>query len=101
MHDNEASVLPEDVQTAFDNATETFTGSELKPVVYVASQAVAGTNYMILCEAATTTETPAESYQMVVVFEFYPYPGRIWSNYYNGSLGWTGWRYTQALTPST
>ena len=68
MHDNEASVLPEDVQTAFDNATETFTGSELKPVVYVASQAVAGTNYMILCEAATTTETPAESYQMVVVY---------------------------------
>ena len=43
----------------------------------------------------------SSTYQMVVVFEFYPYPGRIWSNYYNGSLGWTGWRYTQALTPST
>lgn len=41
------------------------------------------------------------SFQMVIVFEFYPYPGRIWSNFYNGSLGWTGWRYTQALTPST
>ena len=41
------------------------------------------------------------TFQMVVVFEFYPYPGRIWSNFYNGSLGWTGWRYTQALTPST
>ena len=68
MHDNEASVLPEDVRTAFDKAVETFTGSELKPVTYVASQAVAGTNYMILCEAATTTETPAESYQMVVVY---------------------------------
>ena len=68
MHHNEASVLPDDVQTAFDKALETFTGSELKPVVYVASQAVAGTNYMILCEAATTTETPAESYQMVVVY---------------------------------
>lgn len=43
----------------------------------------------------------SSTYQMVIVFEFYPYPGRIWSNYYNGSLGWTGWRYTQALTPST
>lgn len=43
----------------------------------------------------------SSTYQMVVVFEFYPYPGRIWSNYYNGSLGWTGWRYTQAVTPST
>ena len=41
------------------------------------------------------------TFQMVVVFEFYPYPGRIWSNFYNGSYGWTGWRYTQALTPST
>lgn len=43
----------------------------------------------------------SSSFQMVVVFEFYPYPGRIWSNFYNGSYGWTGWRYTQALTPST
>ena len=68
MHHNEASVLPDDVQTAFDNATETFTGSELKPVVYVASQAVAGKNYMILCEATTTTETPSASYQMVIVY---------------------------------
>ena len=42
------------------------------------------------------------TFQMVVVFEFYPYPGRIWSNFYNGpTYGWTGWRYTQALTPST
>lgn len=41
------------------------------------------------------------TFQMVIVFEFYPYPGRIWSNFYNGSNGWTGWRYTQALTPST
>lgn len=41
------------------------------------------------------------SFQMVIVFEFFPYPGRIWSNFYNGSLGWTGWRYTQAVTPSS
>jgi len=68
LFDNEASVLPDDVQTAFDKASETFTGSELKPVAYVASQVVAGTNYMILCEAATTTETPVTSYQMVVVY---------------------------------
>ena len=68
MHDNEASVLPENVQTAFDKAVEIFTGSELKPVAYVASQVVAGTNYMILCEATTTTETPAISYQMVIVY---------------------------------
>jgi len=68
LFDNEANALPEDVQTAFDKAAETFTGSELKPVSYVASQVVAGTNYMILCEAATTTQQPETSYQMVVVY---------------------------------
>lgn len=65
---NEANALPEYVQEAFDKAKETFTGSELKPVVYVASQVVSGTNYMILCEATTTTETPSTSYQMVIVY---------------------------------
>ncbi|MBR2675029.1 MAG: hypothetical protein IKE52_06225 [Mogibacterium sp.] len=68
LYDNEANVLPDDVQAAFDKALETFTGSELKPVAYIASQAVAGTNHMILCEAATTTEQPEISYQMVIVY---------------------------------
>ena len=68
LFDNKANALPEDVQISFDKAMETFTGSELKPVAYVASQVVAGTNYMILCEAATTTEQPKSSYQMVVVY---------------------------------
>jgi len=68
LFDNKANALPEDVQASFDKASETFTGSELKPVAYVASQVVAGTNYMILCEAATTTEQPKTSYQMVIVY---------------------------------
>lgn len=68
LFDNKACVLPEDVQVAFDKAYETYTGSELKPVAYVASQVVAGMNYMILCETATTTEAPSASYQMVVVY---------------------------------
>ena len=68
LFDNEANALPEDVQTAFDKATETFTGSELKPVAYVASQVVAGTNYMILCEASTISEDPTTTYQMVIIY---------------------------------
>ena len=40
LFDNEANALPEDVQAAFDQASESFTGSELKPVAYVASQVV-------------------------------------------------------------
>ena len=68
LYDNEANALPGDVQAAFDKATEAYTGGELKPVAYVASQVVAGTNYMVLCETATTAEHPAPSYQMVVVY---------------------------------
>ena len=68
LFENEANALPEYVQEAFDKAKGTFTGSKLKPVVYVASQVVSGTNYMILCEATTTTETPSTSYQMVIVY---------------------------------
>lgn len=66
--DNEAAALPEEVQTAFDKATEQFTGSELTPVAYIANQIVAGTNYMILCESETTTAEPTRSYQMAVIY---------------------------------
>lgn len=68
LYDNKANVLPEDVQSAFEKAVETFTGSELKPVAYIASQVVAGRNDMILCEATSTTEEPETSYQMVIVY---------------------------------
>lgn len=66
--ENEACVLPEKVQTAFDKAAERFTGNALKPVAYVASQVVAGTNYMILCEAETVTAEPVTSYQIAIVY---------------------------------
>lgn len=66
--DNEAAALPEEVQAAFEKALEKFTGSEMKPVAYVANQFVEGTNYMILCEAATTTAEPVTTYQMAVIY---------------------------------
>ena len=66
--ENAAADLPEDVQTAFDKAYEQFTGSDLKPVAYIASQVVAGTNYMILCEETTVSEEPVTSYKMVTVY---------------------------------
>ena len=65
---NEAAALPEEVQTAFDNVIEQFTGSELTPVAYIANQVVAGANYMILCEAETTTAEPVRSYQMAIIY---------------------------------
>lgn len=66
--DNEAAALPEEVRTAFEKSLEQFTGSELKPVAYIADQIVAGTNYMILCEAETATAEPVRSYQMAIVY---------------------------------
>ena len=66
--DNEEASLPEEVGTAFAKATEQFTGSDLKPVAYVANQVVAGMNYMVLCEAETATEEPETSYQMIIIY---------------------------------
>ena len=43
-------------------------GTNYTPVAYIASQVVAGTNYMILCEETTATEKPETSYKMVVVY---------------------------------
>lgn len=40
-------------------------------------------------------------FQLVIVIELFPYPGRIWSNFHNGTSGWVGWRYTSAVTPSS
>ncbi len=66
--DHEAAALPAEVQTAFDKAVETYTGSQLKPVAFMARQIVAGNNYMILCQALPAVENPAPVYQMVVIY---------------------------------
>lgn len=68
MASNDAAALPEDVQKAFDGATEKLTGNELKPVAYVANQVVAGMNYMILCEGTPATADPKPVYQMAVIY---------------------------------
>lgn len=68
LADNEAADLPAEVREAFDKATEKYTDAELKPVAYIASQVVAGMNYMILCEAETAGEGQSVSYQMVIIY---------------------------------
>jgi hypothetical protein len=66
---NEPAELPEEVQGAFEAATEKFTGGELKPVAYVATQLVSGNNFMILCEETPTTQDATPSYQMAVIYK--------------------------------
>ena len=68
MASNDAAALPEEVQKAFDSATEKLDGNDLKPVAYVASQVVAGMNYMILCESTPVTADPQPKYQMAVIY---------------------------------
>lgn len=65
---SKAAELPEEVQKAFDKATEEMTGSTLEPAAYVGEQVVAGKNYMILCKATSATEKPDTSYQMAVIY---------------------------------
>ena len=60
--------LPEDVEKAFKKAMEALTGATLEPVAYVGSQVVAGTNYMVLCRATSSTENPETKYQMAVIY---------------------------------
>ena len=63
--DNDDAELPKDVRDAFEKAEKGYDDYDLIPVAYVGSQVVAGTNYMILCEAEAKD---VASYKMVVVY---------------------------------
>ena len=67
-HQKNQAKLPEEVEKAFNKATEKHTGSTLEPVAYMGSQVVAGMNYMILCQAETTTQEPEASYQIAIIY---------------------------------
>ncbi len=53
--DAEAAELPEEVEIAFNKATEGFKG-EIEPAAYFSAQLVDGTNYMILCRVKAEDE---------------------------------------------
>lgn len=46
----DVELLPAEAQTAFQIARESYVGVDLHPLATLASQVVAGTNYLILCE---------------------------------------------------
>ena len=64
-----AAEIPEEARSAFYKAMEGFTGNDLTPMVLLGTQVVAGTNYACLCRSKTVTADPAESIQLVTVYE--------------------------------
>ena len=66
--ENEAAVLPKEVQTAFDKATAEYTGMTFVPVAYIGSQVVAGLNYAVLCEGTTVTADPVTELKVVIIY---------------------------------
>lgn len=55
-----AIVLSEDAENAFSIAYDKYKGVDLTPMVELGSQVVAGTNYLVLCQAITGEDNPAE-----------------------------------------
>ncbi len=66
--DNSAVTLPEEVQTAFDKATEGFVGSDLVPIAYFGTQVVSGNNYAVLCKATTVTKEPVTTLKVAIIY---------------------------------
>lgn len=63
------AILPERVVTAFSKAFEGFVGVKYRPVLYVGSQIVSGTNYCIICEAIPVTKEPIRTIKAVYIHE--------------------------------
>lgn len=64
----QACNLPQPVATAFSKAFEGFVGVDYVPVLYVASQVVAGTNYCIICKTTSVTNPPTKGCKVVYIY---------------------------------
>ena len=64
----EDAALTETAQSAFDKAMEGFAGVGYTPVALLGTQAVAGTNYCFLCEAALVYPGAQPYYALVYVY---------------------------------
>ena len=62
------AAIPEEAKAAFDKAMEGFDGVGYTPVAYLGRQLVAGTNYAILCKAATVAATPKTGLAVMVIY---------------------------------
>lgn len=60
--------LPGDAASAFSKTVGSYVGVSYTPVLYVAKQAVSGTNYCFVCKTVTVSNPPAEGCKAVFVY---------------------------------
>ena len=67
----ENNEITDDLRKVFDKATETITGAEYTPVLYLSSQVVAGTNHAFLCKAEPSVEElkTSPTWEIVYIYE--------------------------------
>lgn len=63
------TMLAENIQEAFDNATSTLAGMTFSPIRVLGKQVVAGTNYAIICYAKPSTEATAEYIYVLTLYD--------------------------------
>ena len=61
--------VTEELQALFDKGTETLTGAGYRPVAYLGSQVVAGTNHAFLCQATVVYPGAVPEYKIVYLYE--------------------------------
>ena len=69
--DNSGIMLDEKAQASFSKAAETYVGVNLQPIQLLATQVVAGMNYIALCKGQSVTEKPVNA---IYVVEWYANP---------------------------
>lgn len=62
-------MLDEQLQAAFDNATNKLTGVNYSPITLLGTQLVSGTNYAILCYGKSTDENAKEAIYLLTLYE--------------------------------
>lgn len=61
--------VTDEIKDLFDKATEGITGAEYTPLVLIASQVVAGTNYSVLCGIRPVVRDAVTQYAIVTLYE--------------------------------
>ena len=61
--------LPQKLATGFSEVTKEIVGASYEPVLYCATQLVAGTNHMLICNQTLVTNPPKKSIVKMILHE--------------------------------